>query len=279
MKRKPYLASKDYGTRSYELEKVIMPFGTHSVTLYRRPEAKKSSWFFRIYIKEESRHYRKSLETADLNQARFLAQDKIVEILGKVKHGQRLLDITLNDLHRQYQVHMDREVEKSQISKNTWKSHRYRLRQGLEFLRSLTAVYPKALHTRLSHLDGEVYRGYLDWRLEGVKAKGRTIRRDVVRDELLTIRKMFQYGKREKLCGERAIPNWDFRVETEAPRRRRLKTGDRAKFNKCLGTWAMLDTIELGNWKTTYNRMLTLCVAYSGHEGPPFRLMPVQDSG
>jgi integrase len=260
MKRKPYVPSTDYGKRNYELNKDIMQFGTYAVTLYRRPEAKSSSWFFRIYIKEEKRHYRQSLNTTDLNQAKFSAQDQVVKILGKVQHGQRLLDVSLNDLHRQYQVHMDHEVENGQISKNTWKSHRYRLRLGLEYLKSLDTKYPKALDTRLGQVDGEVYRGYLDWRLATTKVKGRTLRKDVVRDELLTIRKMFLYAKKEKLCGERAIPNWDFRVEAEPPKRERLRPGNRAEFNKCLAKWAMFESVGINIEKTTYHRMLTLSV-------------------
>jgi integrase len=260
VKKKTYLASKHYRERNYELDKCIVKFGTHAATLYRRPEAKKSSWFFRIFVREEKRHYRKSLRTTDLNQAKFLVTDKVIEILGKVQSGQRLLDVSLNDLHRQYQIHMDHQVEIGQISPNTWKSHRYRPRLGLEFLKSLEKRYPNALNTRLSALDGEMFNGYFDWRLSVTNGKGRTIRSDVVRDELLTIRKMFQYAKRERLCGAKAIPSWDFVVESESPRRQRLGPDDNRNFKKCLSKWAMLDGSIAGKEKATYNRMLTLCV-------------------
>ena len=256
-KKKAYLASEHYRERNYELDQCIVKFGTHSATLYRRPEAKRSSWFFRIFIREEKRHYRQSLRTTDLNQAKFLVTDRVIEILGKVQSGQRVLDVSLNDLHRQYQIHMDHQVENGQISLNTWKSHRYRLRLGLEFLKSLEKRYPYALNTRLSALDGEMFNGYFDWRLSVTKAKGRSIRSDVVRDELLTIRKMFQYAKKEKLCGEKAIPSWDFIVESEAPRRKRLGADDRNKFNRCLFQWAMADSSASANEKTVYHRMLT----------------------
>jgi integrase len=260
MKKKPYLASEHYRERNYELDQCIVKFGTHAATLYRRPEAKKSSWFFRIFIRKEKRHYRQSLRTSDLTQAKLLVTDKVIEILGKVQSGQRLLDVSLNDLHRQYQIHMDHQVQKGQLSPNTWKSHRYRLRLGLEFLKSLEKRYPNALNTRLSALDGEIFNGYFDWRLSVTKAKGRTIRSDVVRDELLTIRKMFQYAKKEKLCSEKAIPTWDFIVESEAPRRQRLGPDDRNKFNRCLFQWAMVDSSNSANAKVVYHRMLTLCV-------------------
>ena len=52
------------------------------------------------------------------------------------------------------------------------KSHRYRLRLGLEFLKSLEKRYPShKLNTRLSALDGEMFHGYFDWRLSVTKAK------------------------------------------------------------------------------------------------------------
>jgi len=84
---------------------------------------------------------------------------------------------------------------------------------ALDFLKGLTKRCPSGLNTRLSALNGEVFNGYFDWRLSVTKGKGRTIRSDFVRDELLTIRKMFQYAKKEKRCGDKAIPSWDFIVE------------------------------------------------------------------
>ena len=89
MKKKPYVASTDYGKRNYELDKDIMHFGSYAVTLYRRPDAKKSGWYFRTYIKEEKRHYRQSLKTTNLNRARSFAHDQMVTILAKVQSGHR----------------------------------------------------------------------------------------------------------------------------------------------------------------------------------------------
>jgi hypothetical protein len=39
MKRKTYIAALDYGKRNSEVEKRVMQFGNHAVTLYRRPDA------------------------------------------------------------------------------------------------------------------------------------------------------------------------------------------------------------------------------------------------
>jgi len=43
----------------------------------------------------------------------------------------------------------------------------------------------KDLQTRVSSLDGEIWNGYLEWRFAEAQSRGKTIRRDVVRDELL----------------------------------------------------------------------------------------------
>jgi integrase len=257
MTRKRYVASTDYGTRKSELDKEEMQLGNQVITLYRRPDAKQSSWFFRIHIKEEKRHYRQSLRTNDLNQAKFLAQDHAIKIMAKVLSGQRVLDLSLKDLHSKYQVHMDAEVRKEQISYNTWKSHRYRLKLGLEFL---TTKYPKSMDTRLSHLDGEKFRDYLDWRIAGTETKGKTIRRDVVRDELLTIRKMFLWAQKEKLCSSKTIPNWDFKVESESPKRERMPAGSRHAFMNVLTNWALTDSANVPDPKTRYHRLLTMHV-------------------
>jgi hypothetical protein len=107
MAKKKYVAATDYGKRNSELDKHDLHIGDQVVTLYRRPDAKRSSWFFRIHIKEEKRHYRKSLKTNDLNQAKFAAQTEVIKILAKVLSGQRVLDLSLKDLHSRYQVHME----------------------------------------------------------------------------------------------------------------------------------------------------------------------------
>ncbi len=39
MKQKKYVAASEYGKRNSELDKQVMQFGNHAVTLYRRPDA------------------------------------------------------------------------------------------------------------------------------------------------------------------------------------------------------------------------------------------------
>src|SRR5450755_1974105 len=95
-----YVAKRDYGTRGAERDKQPIRFGRSIAIIYRRGDIENSSWFFRLYLKEERRHYRKSLRTADRKEAFDLAHNEIVAILAKVQTGVRILAIDLKDLVR-----------------------------------------------------------------------------------------------------------------------------------------------------------------------------------
>jgi integrase len=234
MTNKPYVAATDYGTRGSQKDKRVIPFGDLNLTLYRRADVEKSSWFMRVHIKQEDRNYRKSLGTDDYQAAVKAAQREVIGILAKVQSGQRILALALKDLVRQFSLHMEKMVEQDQIAPKTWVSQRYRIGLGLEFLKT---KYPNGIETKVTDIDGEVFHGYLDWRIETLKAKERTIRRDVVRDELLVIRKMFAYAQKEKMCTALSIPNWDFIVEKQGPRRERINSMQYGVFLRILLVW------------------------------------------
>jgi integrase len=251
MTNKPYVAATDYGTRGSQKDKHVIQFGEISVTLYRRTDVENSSWFFRIHIKEEDRNYRKSLDTTDLQTATKRAQTEVIKILAKVQSGQRVLALSLKDLLRQFSIHMEKMVAQDQIAPKTWVSQRYRIGIGLDFLKT---KYPNGLETKVTDINGDVFHGYLDWRLETLKAKERTIRRDVVRDELLVIRKMFLFAQKEKMCTARAIPNWDFIVEKQGPKRQRINYKQFNEFIYQVADWVKEATTE----QSVYHRAMTL---------------------
>jgi hypothetical protein len=112
----------------------------------------------------------------------------------------------------------------------------YRVAHGCEFL---ATVYDAGMATKVSAIDGAVFDRYLVWRVEkrATKHSGATIRRDVIRDELLSIRKMFLYAKKEKLCTEKTIPHWDFAIEKEAPARRRMTQRNYTDVTNAIRSW------------------------------------------
>jgi integrase len=86
----------------------------------------------------------------------------------------------------------------------------------------------------------------------------------VVRDELLTIRKMFLWAQKEKLCGEKTIPRWTFAVEKEGSKRQRMTQRDYLNFLTIIHHWIK----EAQDERQRYNRILlrhfVLVVSNSG---------------
>jgi site-specific recombinase XerD len=233
---------------TYQTETKSLAVGPYKATLYRRADVANSSWFFRVYLKQEGRHFRKSLKTDSLHLAEQLAVKEIIEVLARAESGQRILAVSLADLRRRFKLHQEGEVARGERSQNTFDNHGTRLNHAFRFLKDKG----KDLQTRVTSLDGEIWDTYLEWRFADAKSRGKTIRRDVVRDELLTIRKMFLFAQKQKLCSERTIPKWSFQVDKEGPRRHRMTARNYTDFLTCIHRWIG----EAKNARETYNRLL-----------------------
>ncbi|HQR52886.1 MAG TPA: hypothetical protein PLZ79_06420 [Burkholderiales bacterium] len=245
-----YVASRDYGTRSAEIDKHFVQFGRRKATIYKRSDVANSSWYFRFFVREEKRHYRKSLQTVDRVEAVERATAEIVNVLAKVQSGERILARSLRDLARMFREHLESQVTSGDIAQRTLEVQRYRIELGCEFLKE---KLPAGLDTKISAIDGKIFGDYLPWRLDkAAMGKRGTIRKDVVRDELLVIRKMFKHGRKQRLCTDRAIPQWDFKVEKVPPARRRLKDGDYSEVVTLMRSWVR----EARDDKDAYHRKL-----------------------
>lgn len=188
-----------------------------------------------------------------------------MQILAKVESGQHVFAVSLRDLKRRYDMHLQKRLEQGDLAKNTYAAHCYRLSHGIRFLQdTLSEATEKVLDRRISSLDGLVWDGYLAWRFDMAAKKGKTLRRDVCRDELLSIRKMFKFAREDKLCGDKAIPTWSFAVEKEGPKRQRMTPKDYLVFVNCLRKWVK----EAKTEREKYNRALVqhfaLVVSNSG---------------
>jgi integrase len=246
-----YVAKRDYGTRGAERDRQLIRFGRIKATIYRRSDIEHGSWFLRLYLKEEKRHYRKSLQTRDQREAVTFAEQEIVNILAKVQTGQRILAVSLADLVRQYRIHLESQVTSGELAINTMRLNHYRIAHGCKFLES---VYEAGMATKVSAIAGPIFQGYLQWRIDAraAKSKGATIRRDVVRDELLSIRKMFLYAKKEQLCSEKTVPEWDFVIEKQAPSRRRMTQRNYTDVVNLMRAWVL----GAKNEKEAYQRRM-----------------------
>ncbi len=230
------VANAESNTGGSYKSRVVQRFGDRRITLYRRADIAEGSWFLCLYLREEKRQYRVSLKTDSLERAKRAAEDLLIDLLGRVRSGERVLSPTLSEVLRQYHEDQAVKVRDGQLSAKTVLLHSYRIKLGLAFLGT---HYPSGLATNISAIDGSRFEGYLAWRQRqrAEKSTGGTIRLDVVRDELLSIRKVFKFAREKKLCAERNVPVWNFAVEREGPKRRRITQENYSDFINCIKSW------------------------------------------
>jgi integrase len=244
--------------RPSQVNQFVVPFGTYRITLYQRGDIEESSWYFRIHLKDEDRFYRKSLGTKDKAEAVQKAQDELITLLAKIKAGERILTLSVADLVPKFLAHLNTQAESGELAERTVAAQGYRIKLAHQFLRDKLQARDS---TKLTAIDGNVFLQYLEWRLARAKANDRTVRRDVIRDELLVIRKMFTWAKDQGLCHEKNLPNWDFAVEKQGPKRQRITIANFRDFFNTVSAWVK----EPNNKVASYHRIMLmhLCVLVS----------------
>lgn len=161
--------------------------------------------------------------------------------------------LELKDLVRKFKLECERAVAADELSKTTWANHLSRINHGIEFIKT---KYSKGLETKLTEIDGKKFMDYPDFRLAENKIAGRSLRKDVMRDELLIIRKMFRFGLEKGMLSEKNMPKWDIRVEKEGPKRERMTAKNFKDFFDTTIKWLL----EAETETASYHRMMTLNV-------------------
>src|SRR5579862_8635895 len=114
--------------------RVVQRLGDRRITLYRRKDIAGGSWFLCVYLREEKRQYRVSLKTDEREEAKRNAEAVLIDLLGRVRNGEKILSPSLGDVLRAYDERQQQEVASGQISPRTVALQRYRIRRGFEFL-------------------------------------------------------------------------------------------------------------------------------------------------
>lgn len=223
------------GGRFYT-DRIVQRIGDRRITLYRRRDVADSSWFLCVYLREEKRQYRVSLRTAVRDEAKRKAEIVLIELLGRIRNGEKILSPSINDVLLLYKQDQEQKVKDGRLSGKTVTLQSYRISLGMEFL---ATEYPAGMATKITAIDGEIFKKYLAWRTDRRAKKGpdKTIRLDVVRDELLSIRKVFLFAREQKLCSDRSIPIWSFAVERDGAKRKRITKDDYTNFIRCIKKW------------------------------------------
>jgi len=83
----PYKRNKELGKKAY-FSNDISVSADKSAWIHKIPTS--SSWYFRMWIKEENRQFRKSLRTQDQDEATRLGIEEHANVIGMTKSGKKL---------------------------------------------------------------------------------------------------------------------------------------------------------------------------------------------
>lgn len=189
-----------------------MVFGEHVVRLFQRDDQPSNYWFMRVTV--ESKQYRRSLKTCVLGEAKKVVSAHMVKILAKQMVGQRVFSTSLKDWREGYLIDVGRTVDRGERSKLTLNNISQRMDYAFAFLRSKGVLGSSAVDS----VEGGLWQDYIDYRLEHKK----TMRRDVINSELVTIKAAFEWARKQGWCSDRNVPKWELVLEKQQAMRDKL---------------------------------------------------------
>jgi len=151
-----------------------------------RTKASGQVYQLRMWIPAESKYWRKTLQTKDLETALKRAEEEVFRIHGEVHSGKKIFGITLGQLIELYlDWRLKEDVGSGNITKGRWLAIQSQLKHLLEY---------KGADTKLSDLDKQSCFNYAEHRrLTTPEVKGVTLR-----NEEATINHMMKFAYREK---------------------------------------------------------------------------------
>jgi integrase len=197
-----------------------------------------------VYLNDERRYWVESTRCSDLEEAREKAMTLVLEMAQAKSAGHTAVSPSLDKLIADYNAHLATE----KMSKHTRDNLKRRLLLCVQFLwfkksgANLDALLLEAMGKgsgptstlRLKDVKGSDYMDYLAWRLQ----ENPKLRRDTVNMELGSIKRMFVWARSRKLCGESAIPNWSFKLETKKSSRARIGKDEADRVLKLAKEWS-----------------------------------------
>jgi integrase len=251
-----------YGTRGAEINKRELAIGKTKVTLYQRKDNGSPSWYFKMRIKGERQYYKRSLKTSSFPEAKELAEEAVIGLLGAIKAGDKIVSPSIQEISRQYRKHLEDSVRRGQRRPSTIRNMFSRLATGERFLKANLSA---GMNTKVGTLDGTLFEGYLVWREAEVRGKTKNqAALSMIRDELLVIRAAFKWANSQKLAPSKSIPVWTSFKSPEV-RRRRFTRADYNRVTSILTAWAKKKTTdEKQRYYTEMVRHGFLIIANSG---------------
>jgi integrase len=164
---------------------------THEIlggkALIFRVKASGDIWQFRMWIAEEKKYLRKTLQTTDTSTAIKRAETKYLEIYSDVKTGKKIFGITLSELIFAYIAWRSKDVAGGKITSGRLLTIQSQLRNLVRY---------KSKETKISGLDRSSLYDYAQWRRTD-KSKTQDV---TIRNEQVTFNHMIAYAYRNGLA-------------------------------------------------------------------------------
>src|SRR5207248_2131914 len=152
-------------------------------------------------------------------------------------------------LRRAFLLHLDKTVAQGTRSEGTIRNTVRRIDQGMRYLAS-KKISPNAA---VDGVSADLWKGYIDWRL----TEKAGMRRDVINQELMSIRSLFKFAKDQRWITDASIPVWEIQVEKEAAKRRRVTAKEIHASITAISEWAAAAKTEKDRWQRMM--LLTVC--------------------
>ena len=152
-----------------------------------RVKASGDIWQFRMWIAEEKKYLRKTLQTTDTETAIKRAETKYLEIYSDVKTGKKIFGITVSELIFAYIAWRSKDVDGGKITSGRLLTIQSQLRNLVRY---------KSKETKISGLDRSSLYDYAQWRRTD-KSKTQDV---TIRNEQVTFNHMIAYAYRNGLA-------------------------------------------------------------------------------
>jgi site-specific recombinase XerD len=250
--------SKDLKTTRDQFD--LAQFRGFTITLYRRCDVGNDLWVCRFYVKAWNKYHRKTLPTEIKEEAIPLAQHELIRVLTQMESGQRPTSHTIAKAIQEFSKLIDLELSNQEISKATHKNTTHRIQLAKRFL-ALKLEDRGGIQCKVSSLDGSIFENYIYWR----KDSNPDIRRDVVHQELLIIKRMFRWVvEKKKWATDKIIPTWSFKVEKEKAKRARIGITDCWNVLNLALDWSEEDTTDKQHYARELMAYVLIVINCSG---------------
>jgi len=219
--QKPKKGYKTEGSRAYlEQHEILGGKGMMYITPYSG-----GKYYFRMWVPEEGKYYKKSLRTTNFEDAKKRAEDEILGLLSKVQNGHKLFGLSWGELCHEFLDFSKERVETDRITKG-------RLSTLTTQVNRWIIPYIGA-NTKTSELDRNSFFEFGMYRRKKTDNKVTDV---TIRNEYTTVNAIIKYAYRKGY-----VPIERFNVEEikiiDPPRRDTFTIEEYRVFYTRLGEW------------------------------------------